>query len=233
MDLENICQKAGEYSLKGLKAVGNHLISKDITDVNKRTRTRLKERDKDRPILGKIAPLITYVDQGIGYVLRYTPLVLGGLVAQEYFLGGGDFYMGTFITAAFVQTIDIRKTSEDILREDTIDAFTNFAHTLKAWVSSRNNLFDSLENLLGGFDRLLNENSDFKDYMMNQRNLLPDPYGTLGLASGVSEEKVKSTYWEIARECHPDLNNGGDEEKTQKFMKATKAYNQITGKLNK
>ena len=50
-----------------------------------------------------------------------------------------------------------------------------------------------------------------------------NPYETLGVESGASEEEVKEAYRDLAKEHHPD--RGGNEEK---FKEIQEAYEQIT-----
>lgn len=51
------------------------------------------------------------------------------------------------------------------------------------------------------------------------------PYNVLGLQQGASAEEVKKRYRQLARECHPDKNNGQDDG--ARFKAINDAYNRI------
>ena len=50
-----------------------------------------------------------------------------------------------------------------------------------------------------------------------------DYYETLGIARGASEQEVKSAYRRLAKENHPDTNQG-DKAAADKFQKVQAAY---------
>lgn len=54
-----------------------------------------------------------------------------------------------------------------------------------------------------------------------------NPYETLGLQHGASEEEVKTAYRKLARDLHPDR-NPGDEDASRKFREVQAAYEAIT-----
>lgn len=62
-----------------------------------------------------------------------------------------------------------------------------------------------------------------------------DPYETLGLAHGASEEEVKKAYRQLSRKYHPDANiNNPDKDKAEeKFKEVQQAYKAImSGEAN-
>lgn len=52
-----------------------------------------------------------------------------------------------------------------------------------------------------------------------------DPYATLGLRKGASDEQVKKAYRSLARDLHPDKNKGGQTE--EKFIQVVEAYESL------
>ena len=60
---------------------------------------------------------------------------------------------------------------------------------------------------------------------------MKDPYATLGVQQGASEEEIKKAYKDLALKYHPDR-NGGDKEAEEKFKSVTEAYNAIKNGYN-
>jgi curved DNA-binding protein CbpA len=53
-----------------------------------------------------------------------------------------------------------------------------------------------------------------------------DPYQTLGITSGVSDEEVRKAYRRLVQKYHPD-HNGGSEESERRFEEVQEAYARI------
>jgi DnaJ-class molecular chaperone len=56
-----------------------------------------------------------------------------------------------------------------------------------------------------------------------------DPYATLGLSRGASEDEIKKAYRKLAKELHPDRNKDNPKA-TEKFSAATEAYDLLSDK---
>ena len=53
-----------------------------------------------------------------------------------------------------------------------------------------------------------------------------DPYQTLGITPGVSDEEVRKAYRRLVQKYHPD-HNGGSEESERRFEEVQEAYAKI------
>jgi molecular chaperone DnaJ len=60
---------------------------------------------------------------------------------------------------------------------------------------------------------------------------MKDPYATLGVQQGASEEEIKKAYKDLALKFHPDR-NPGNVEAEEKFKSITEAYNAIKNGYN-
>ena len=58
---------------------------------------------------------------------------------------------------------------------------------------------------------------------------MSDPYSTLGVARGASEQDIKSAYRKLAKELHPDRNKDNPQA-TERFSKVTAAYDLLSDK---
>ncbi|MDI1294686.1 MAG: DnaJ C-terminal domain-containing protein [bacterium] len=58
---------------------------------------------------------------------------------------------------------------------------------------------------------------------------MADPYSTLGVARSASEAEIKSAYRKLAKEFHPDKNQGNPKA-AEKFSAATNAYDLLSDK---
>lgn len=58
---------------------------------------------------------------------------------------------------------------------------------------------------------------------------MADPYGTLGVARGASEDEIKKAYRKLAKELHPDRNKDNPKA-SEKFSQVTQAYDLLTDK---
>jgi DnaJ-class molecular chaperone len=56
-----------------------------------------------------------------------------------------------------------------------------------------------------------------------------DPYATLGVARGASEQDIKSAYRKLAKELHPDRNKDNPKA-SERFSEATRAYDLLSDK---
>ena len=56
-----------------------------------------------------------------------------------------------------------------------------------------------------------------------------DPYATLGVAHGASEQDIKSAYRKLAKELHPDRNKDNPKA-AERFSEATRAYDLLSDK---
>jgi len=60
-----------------------------------------------------------------------------------------------------------------------------------------------------------------------------DPYATLGVPRGASEREIKSAYRKLAKELHPDTNQGNDAQAkraAERFSQVTSAYDLLSDK---
>ncbi|MGA0197931.1 MAG: J domain-containing protein, partial [Prochlorotrichaceae cyanobacterium] len=55
---------------------------------------------------------------------------------------------------------------------------------------------------------------------------IADCYRTLGLRSGASHQDIKVAYRRLARQYHPDVNEG-DQDSHLKFIEITEAYKHL------
>ena len=58
---------------------------------------------------------------------------------------------------------------------------------------------------------------------------MADPYATLGVARGASEQDIKSAYRKLAKELHPDRNKDNPKA-SERFSEATRAYDLLSDK---
>jgi len=58
---------------------------------------------------------------------------------------------------------------------------------------------------------------------------MADPYATLGVARGASEQEIKSAYRKLAKELHPDRNQDNPKA-AERFSDATRAYDLLSDK---
>lgn len=58
---------------------------------------------------------------------------------------------------------------------------------------------------------------------------MSDPYSTLGVSRGASEQDIKSAYRKLAKELHPDKNKDNPKA-TEQFSKVTQAYDLLSDK---
>ena len=56
---------------------------------------------------------------------------------------------------------------------------------------------------------------------------MADPYSTLGVARGASEKDIKSAYRKLAKELHPDRNQGNPKA-AERFSEVTRAYDLLS-----
>ncbi|MGJ8536620.1 MAG: DnaJ C-terminal domain-containing protein [Parasphingopyxis sp.] len=59
-----------------------------------------------------------------------------------------------------------------------------------------------------------------------------DPYATLGVPRGASEDEIKKAYRKLAKELHPDRNKDNPKA-TEKFSAATEAYDLLSDKAKR
>lgn len=55
---------------------------------------------------------------------------------------------------------------------------------------------------------------------------MPDPYQTLGVSPGVSDDELRAAYRRLVRETHPD-HNGGSAESARRFEAVQEAYTEV------
>ena len=58
---------------------------------------------------------------------------------------------------------------------------------------------------------------------------MADPYSTLGIARGASDDEIKKAYRKLAKELHPDRNKDNPKA-SEKFSQVTQAYDLLTDK---
>ena len=58
---------------------------------------------------------------------------------------------------------------------------------------------------------------------------MADPYATLGVNRGASEQDIKSAYRKLAKELHPDRNKDNPNA-SERFSDVTKAYDLLSDK---
>ncbi len=58
---------------------------------------------------------------------------------------------------------------------------------------------------------------------------MADPYATLGVARGASEDEIKKAYRKLAKELHPDRNKDNPKA-SERFSQVTQAYDLLTDK---
>src|SRR4051812_20647844 len=58
---------------------------------------------------------------------------------------------------------------------------------------------------------------------------MADPYSTLGVACGATEDEIKKAYRKLAKELHPDRNRDNPKA-SEKFSQVTQAYDLLTDK---
>ena len=63
---------------------------------------------------------------------------------------------------------------------------------------------------------------------MQRRFNSANPYATLGLDKGASQDDIKKAYRRLAKKWHPDLNQGDREAAEKKFKQIAEAYQLIS-----
>lgn len=58
-------------------------------------------------------------------------------------------------------------------------------------------------------------------------HFIADPYETLGLERGATEDEIKQAYRELALKYHPDHNEGGTQKTDRAFARVQVAYEQL------
>lgn len=58
---------------------------------------------------------------------------------------------------------------------------------------------------------------------------MADPYATLGVSRGASEDEIKKAYRKLAKELHPDRNKDNPKA-AEKFSTVTQAYDLLMDK---
>ena len=58
---------------------------------------------------------------------------------------------------------------------------------------------------------------------------MADPYSILGVARSASEADIKKAYRKLAKELHPDRNQGNDKA-AERFAEVTQAYDLLSDK---
>lgn len=68
--------------------------------------------------------------------------------------------------------------------------------------------------------------------MYDTETMAADPYATLGVPRGASEDEIKKAYRKLAKELHPDRNKDNPKA-TEKFSAATEAYDLLSDKAKR
>lgn len=67
---------------------------------------------------------------------------------------------------------------------------------------------------------------------MSRFTKLKNLYARLGLSRAATQSEIKTAYYKLSKEYHPDINNGC-EKSTQKFREITEAYEVLGNELSR
>lgn len=215
MDVKNIYDKVKDFSLKASIEIPKYLFGHDIHVSNVKRRQDIRDNE-DNLGLRVLKLSLNYGREGIREAVRYAPLVMESLFLYEYATHEKPLY-ATLIASESIRLIEansmIGQRSSQTLDE------------LNRVILDINKTFQDLGDVFKRLQEEINNNPRFRALWKGK--LLLDPYSVLGINDTANKDEVKKAFREIAMEFHPDHNFGGDDEKIERFIEATKAYNQI------
>lgn len=224
MRVKEIVKKGTDIGLKVSIEIPKYLFGVDIHKSSAKRRKAIRENEDT--LGNRVLKLsLNYAWEGFREAVRYTPLVLEGLILYKH--ATDDLPLSTWLcTSALMRLIE----GKVIVDHKELERRKGLYEELNRTFEKINELFEESCEHLRGLDDVINDDLKFRAMMRGR--LLANPHAVLGVAESASTSEINQAYRAIAMQCHPDTNDG-DESKTERFIEATQAYHQLTGQYQK